>query len=56
MHQARKAAGEAGLTIEAFGAITPLASATGLLSVVDKATKESHGGKFWNYTGEELRY
>jgi hypothetical protein len=41
-----------GLTAEQLGAITPSASVTGILSVVDLATKETHGGRFWSYTGE----
>jgi norsolorinic acid ketoreductase len=45
-----------GASLEAFGAITPLQSAQGVLEVVDKATKETHGGKFWDNTGKELTY
>lgn len=49
-------AASVGLTTEQLGAITPLASVEGILSVVDVATKATHGGKFWSYTGEELTY
>jgi hypothetical protein len=28
----------------------------GVLKVVDAATKESHGGKFWTNDGEELPF
>ncbi|OTA97018.1 hypothetical protein M434DRAFT_19239 [Hypoxylon sp. CO27-5] len=31
-------------------------SAAGVVKVIDGATKESHGGKFWNYTGEEIAW
>jgi norsolorinic acid ketoreductase len=37
-------------------AITPLESVTGILSVIHKATKETHGGKFWSYTGKQMTY
>lgn len=51
--------------IEAFGGhdtlksngvevISPVHSATELQKTVDKATIESHGGKFFNYDGEGL--
>lgn len=49
-------AASVGLTTEQLGAITPLASVEGILNVVDVATKATHGGKFWSYTGEELTY
>ncbi len=29
-------------------------SANGLLAVIDSATKETHGGKFWDFEGKEL--
>jgi hypothetical protein len=45
-----------GLTTADINAITPLASIQGMLSVVDTSMKDSHGGKFWSYTGEELAY
>jgi norsolorinic acid ketoreductase len=45
-----------GSTVEEVGAISPDASATGVLSVIDKAGKETHGGKFWDNNGEELSY
>ncbi|OTA64295.1 NAD(P)-binding protein [Hypoxylon sp. EC38] len=31
-------------------------SAAGVVKVIDGATKESHGGRFWNYTGEEVAW
>ena len=52
----KAAAANVGVTPEQMGAITPLASVTGILDIVDVATKEKHGGKFWNYTGEQLTY
>lgn len=45
-----------GMSIEEIGAITPSESAKSLLTVIDAAKKDSHGGKFWNYTGEELKW
>jgi hypothetical protein len=39
-----------------IGGITPQASATGILNVVDISTKATHSGKFWSYTGEEMTY
>jgi hypothetical protein len=45
-----------GLTTEDINAISPQDSASGMLSVIDNATKETHGGKFWSYTGDELTY
>jgi hypothetical protein len=45
-----------GFTLEQLGAITPAESATGILSLIDKATKETHGGKFWNVDGTELAW
>ncbi|KAI2613455.1 NAD(P)-binding protein [Hypoxylon sp. NC1633] len=27
-----------------------------LVQIIDGATKETHGGRFWNYTGEELTW
>jgi norsolorinic acid ketoreductase len=50
------AADDVGMEIDALGAITPLESVTSLLAIIDKATKESHGGKFWNYDGEQMAY
>ncbi|KAI6081464.1 NAD(P)-binding protein [Hypoxylon rubiginosum] len=31
-------------------------SAAGVVKLVDGATKESHGGRFWNYTGDEVAW
>lgn len=45
-----------GMSIEEIGAITPSESAKSLLAVIDAAKKDSHGGKFWSYTGEELKW
>lgn len=45
-----------GVTAEQVGAVTPTASAEGLLTVIDKADKESYGGKFWSFDGSELKY
>jgi len=39
-----------------IGGISPLESANGMLNVVDISTKETHSGKFWSYTGEEMTY
>jgi hypothetical protein len=44
------------LTLEDVGAITPKESVAGMLAIIDKATKEGQGGKFWSYTGEEMTY
>jgi norsolorinic acid ketoreductase len=45
-----------GLTVQQFGGISSEDSAQGMLNVIDNATKETHGGKFWSYTGDELTY
>jgi norsolorinic acid ketoreductase len=45
-----------GMSLDEMGAITTQESVSSLLAVIDKATKTSHGGKFWNYTGEQLVY
>jgi norsolorinic acid ketoreductase len=45
-----------GAKLEDMGFITTEESAIGVLAVVDKATKETHGGKFFNNLGEELLY
>lgn len=29
---------------------------SGILQLIDRAGKESHGGKFWNYDGEQLAW
>jgi norsolorinic acid ketoreductase len=52
----RTGAAAMGSTVEAMGAISTLESVSGLLGVIDKATKETHGGKFWSYTGQEMTY
>jgi hypothetical protein len=39
-----------------IGGISPQDSATGILSVVDVSTKDTHSGRFWSYTGEEMTY
>ncbi|GJN94351.1 hypothetical protein Rhopal_007425-T1 [Rhodotorula paludigena] len=31
-------------------------SVAGVLGIVDKATRESTGGRFWDYTGDELQW
>jgi norsolorinic acid ketoreductase len=38
------------------GGITAPESVVGVLKVVDVATKDSHGGRFWTYEGEELAF
>jgi hypothetical protein len=45
-----------GIPIESSGAITPEESAKGLLEVIDKAERDTHGGRFWTNTGEELPF
>jgi hypothetical protein len=45
-----------GATVADLGAISPEDSAKGVLAVVDAATKETHGGKFWSYDGSALTY
>jgi NAD(P)-dependent dehydrogenase (short-subunit alcohol dehydrogenase family) len=52
----RAAFKEVGLTMEDQGAVTPAESVAGVLKVIDAATKESHGGKFWTNDGEELSF
>jgi hypothetical protein len=52
----RAAAADMGAKLEDFGPITTEESAAGILVVVDAATKESHGGKFWSYDGSRLTY
>lgn len=52
----RSGAQALGYTAQQMGAITATDSALGMLRIVDAATKESHGGKFWSYTGEEMSY
>lgn len=44
------------VTPEEAGGITAERSVSGMLKVVDQAKKESHGGKFWTYEGEEVQY
>jgi norsolorinic acid ketoreductase len=46
----------AGISLADFGAITPAESASGILAVIESATKETHGGKFWSYDGSRLTY
>lgn len=53
---AQAVAEQVGTTVADMGAISPETSAAGVLAVVDAATKESHGGKFWNYDGSALTY
>ncbi|KAI1456583.1 NAD(P)-binding protein [Annulohypoxylon moriforme] len=36
--------------------ITAEESAAAVVKLVDGASKESHGGRFWNYTGDELAW
>ncbi|OTA99519.1 hypothetical protein M426DRAFT_67652 [Hypoxylon sp. CI-4A] len=36
--------------------VTVEGSSAGVVKVIDGATKESHGGRFWNYTGEEVAW
>ena len=31
-------------------------SCDGMVKLLDSVTKESHGGKFWEYTGELLQF
>jgi len=45
-----------GTSVTDMGAITPQESVVGILEVVNAATKESHGGKFWSYDGSALTY
>lgn len=45
-----------GISMEQMGAIQPSESAAGILSVIEKATKKSHGGRFFDNTGKELTY
>lgn len=45
-----------GISLKDMGGITATQSAQGILSVVDAATKETHGGKFWSYNGDEMTY
>jgi norsolorinic acid ketoreductase len=52
----RQGVASLGMSIEEVGGITAEASVTGLLAVIDVATKATHGGKFWNYTGERLTF
>jgi hypothetical protein len=49
-------AASVGLTVEQIGGITASASVSGMMRVIDIAAKESHGGKFWSYTGDQLTY
>ena len=52
----RTVAGQMGANPKDFDPITASEGVAGVLSVVDKATKETHGGKFWNYTGEQFEW
>jgi norsolorinic acid ketoreductase len=45
-----------GSSVEELGAITPSESAKSVLEVIDAAKKDTHGGKFWSYTGEEFKW
>ena len=46
------------LGAEAFGlekaAITVQESVTGMIEVIDAATRKTHGGKLWAYDGREV--
>jgi len=53
---ARMVAEQSGTTLDLFDPITAEASASCILAVVNAATKETHGGRFWNYDGRELTY
>lgn len=52
----RAAAADMGAKLEDFRPITVEESAAKILRVVDTATKESHGGRFWSYDGSRLTY
>jgi norsolorinic acid ketoreductase len=52
----KSGAASLGMTVEQLGAISPSDSVRGILSVVDVATKNKHGGRFWSYTGDEMTY
>ena len=52
----RTAAAEMGAKLEDFGPMTAEESAAKILGIVDVATKESHGGKYWSYDGSRLTY
>jgi len=49
-------AASVGLTTKEMGFISSTESAKGILAVIDASTKETHGGKFWDYNGAELTY
>lgn len=44
------------MTIADVEGISLTESVSGILALVDKATKETHGGKFWSYTGEQMEF
>lgn len=53
---AEAVAAQMGIPLKDLPTISTVTSAADILSVVDAATKESHGGKFWNHDGKELTY
>ena len=48
------AMGGSGVDLASRGAITVETSGSGLLKLLDEATREQHGGKFFNYDGAGL--
>jgi len=52
----RSAFAKMGVKLEDIGGITSAESAGGVLRVVQAATKESHGGRFWSNTGDLLTF
>lgn len=52
----RAGAADFGMKIEDMDSISPIECAVGVLAVIDQATKETHGGKFWTYAGEQMQY
>lgn len=52
----REGMAQIGMVPKTMGALLPEESAKAMLEVIDKATKETHGGKFWKYDGEEMRF
>lgn len=52
----RSAFAKMGVKLEDIGGITSVESARGVLRVVEVATKESHGGRFWSNTGDLLTF
>jgi hypothetical protein len=49
----RSASEGLGTSVAQLGGVSAAQSVEGVLKLVDEATKDSHGGRFWTFEGEE---